>query len=446
MTSPAAQIPCVAPGLRRNANWRRLWLAQAVSLTGDSVFDITVMLWVAAVLARGKSWAPTAASGVLIAAAGPVLAIGPLAGVWVDRWDKRRIMMTADASRAAVIASLLLVAGSGHGLPLTAELAVVYAVVAAESSLAQFFNPSRLALIGMIVAPADRPRASGQLRATASTASVIGPPAAAPMLFALGMRWAIVINVVSFMLSFAAIRSVRLPATSQQLSDRAGFRAEFAAGLRFFITCRTLVAMVVGVVICTLGTGALNALEIFFLRDNLHTTARWLGIFSAVIGTGAIAGALLGGWAGSRIGASRVFWLGMVTGGVLLLLYSRLAELAPALVVLAAIGCTFGAINAAAPPIFLAVIPPNMTGRVMSVFNLLQQVANISSLAIAGFLAGTVLQRFHPKVFGITFGPIDTIFATSALLITIAGLAMIRPVSALAESNASSSHWNRVRE
>jgi hypothetical protein len=55
-----------------------------------------------------------------------------------------------------------------------------------------------------------------------------------------------------------------------------------------------------------------------------------------------------------------------------------------------------------------------MMGRVMSVFNPLQQVANIGSLAAAGFLAGTVLHGFHANVGGITFGPIDTIFAASA--------------------------------
>src|SRR5579859_5648709 len=107
----------VEPGLRRNANWRRLWLGQAVSLTGDSVFDITIMLWVAVVLARGRPWAPAAASGVLIAAAVPIVVVGPIAGVWIDRWDKRRTMLASDACRAGVIASLLVVSGAGYTLP-----------------------------------------------------------------------------------------------------------------------------------------------------------------------------------------------------------------------------------------------------------------------------------------------------------------------------------------
>ncbi len=438
MSSLAPADPAELPGLRRNANWHRLWLAQAISLTGDSVFDITVMLWVAVVLAGNRPWAPAAASGVLIAAAVPVLAVGPVAGVWIDRWDKRRIMMTADASRAAAIAALLLVTIPGRGLPVPLSLTAAYVVVAAESAFAQFFNPARLALLGLVVAPSDRPRAGGRLQATAGAAAIIGPPIAAPMLFAAGIRWATVIDAASFALSFAAISSIRLTARPREPGRRAGFRREFAAGLRFFVTSPTLVAMSTGVMICTLGTGALNALEVFFIRDNLHAAASWLGTFAAVIGAGAIAGALAGGWAGSRIGPGRIFWIGMVTGGMLLLAYSRLTQITPALAILAAAGFMFGAINAAAPPLLLALIPQDMMGRAMSVFNPLQQVAGITSLATAGLLAGTVLRGYSADIAGITLGPISTIFGASALLITAAGLAMIRPLSSLATRPAKS--------
>jgi MFS family permease len=433
MASGAIAGQALAPepvqGLRRNRSWHRLWLAQAVSLTGDSVFDITIMLWVATVLAKDQPWAPAAASGVLIAAAVPVLVVGPLAGVWVDRWDRRRIMLTADAGRAVLIASLLVVPALGHRLPLAAELAAVYAVVAAESAFAQFFNPSRLAVLGLIVAPVDRPHASGMLQATSSTAFIIGPPLAAPVLFALGVPWALVIDALSFVISFAAIRSLRPPVTGERPAPRSGFRTEFRTGLRFFATSRVLVALSAGVVICTLGTGALNALEVFFLRDNLHTSASWLGTLYAAIGIGSVAGALAGGWAGRRIGPARVFWLAMVLGGVLLLAYSRLTQFPAALAVGSLVGLMFGALNAAAPPLFLAAIPQSLMGRVMSVFNPLQQVANIISIAVAGLLAGTVLRGLHQGVAGAEFGPVDTIFAVSAVFIIVGGLVMIGPLS-----------------
>jgi MFS family permease len=312
--APAPQA--AATGLRRNRDWHRLWLAQAVSLTGDSVFDITVMLWVATVIAKGRPWAPAAASGVLIAAAVPVLVAGPVAGVWIDRWARRRIILTADACRAVLIASLLLVPGLGHRLPPGGELAAIYLAVAAESGFAQFFNPSRLALLGLIVAPADRPQASGMLQATSSTASIIGPPLAAPLLFTLGVQWALLINAVSFVR-----RLGRAP-------DRPGISVLARDGARRTAAARLL---------------------------SRHRPPR--------------------GARGREPGRPDV-----------------------------------RALNAAAPPLLLAAIPQHLTGRVMSVFNPLQQVANIISMAVAGFLAGTVLRGMHLVVAGVAFGPINTIW------------------------------------
>jgi MFS family permease len=78
------------------------------------------------------------------------------------------------------------------------------------------------------------------------------------------------------------------------------------------------------------------------------------------------------------------------------------------------VGVAFGALNAAAPPLLLASIPQRLIGRVMSVFNPIQQMANIASMATAGALAAAV--------------PVRTIFAVSALLIIAAGLALIVPL------------------
>ncbi len=415
-----------APGLRHNRNWHRLWLAQAVSLTGDNVFDVTVLLWVATVIAKGHPWAPVAVSGVLVAEAVPVLVVGPLAGVWVDRWNRRQIMMVADACRAALIASLLMVPALGHRVSAAGQLAAIYGIVAAESCCAQFFNPSCLAVLGVIVHPTDRAQTSGMLQATSSTAAIIGPPLAAPLLFALGVQWALIIDAASFVISFVAIRSVQLPAAEhKEILPRLGFLAEFSAGVRFFMGSRVLVALCGGVVIATLGTGALNTLQVFFLTDNLHAAASWLGILFAAAGAGAVVGALLGGWATARVGPARVFWLAMVLGGFLLLVYSCLTWFPAATATVAMAGLMFGAINAAAPPMFLATIPQQLIGRVMSVFNPLQQLANIVSMAAAGFLAGTLLRNIHIDLAGVTFGPINTIFAFSALLIITAGLVLI---------------------
>lgn len=421
--------PGIIPALRANRNWRRLWLGQAVSLIGDYVFWTTMLLFVATVIAKGKPWAPAAASGVLIAEAVPVLVIGPVAGVFVDRWDRRRIMLTADACRLGLIAALLILPAMGNRVTPAAELAIVYVVVAAESTFAQFFNPSRLALLGLVVAADDLPSASGRLQATSSFAGVIGPPLAAPLLFAFGVQWALLINAASFAVSFLAVRAIRLPDPgSRRAQATASFGADFREGIRFFTRSKVLVALCAGIVIATLGTGALNALEVFFLTGDLHTAAKWLGILFAGFDAGAIAGALLVGRVVRRIGAARVFSLGLILCGSFLVAFSRTTAFPAAVAAGALVGLVISAINSAAPPMFLAHIPQDLIGRVMAVFSPLQQLANILSMAAAGFLASTVLRGMHVVIGGVTFGPVDTIIGVSGLLIVAAGLAVIVPL------------------
>lgn len=418
-----------ASGLRANRNWLRLWLGQAVSITGDYIFYVTVTLWIATVIARGQSWAPAAVGGALIAAAIPALVVGPLAGVYVDRWNRRRTMMTADAARALLIAALLALPLAGRHLPATVQIGILYAVLAAASCFTQFFSPSRMAIIGAVVDPADLPRAaSGLLQATGSFASIIGPPIAAPLLFVVGVQWALIVNAASFAVSFLMLQ--RMHVTEPGKADRtaqASFFEEFRAGVRFFRGSPVLITLTVGVVIATLGTGALNALMVF-LPHNLHVAAKWLGTLLAGLGLGAIAGALLTGQVARRMPSARIFWLGLVLTGIALVGFSRTTLLLAAICVIALLGVIVGLVNSVIMPLMLEATPQHLLGRVNAVINPVQELASILSMAAAGFLASTVLRGMHEVIAGVTFGPYDTIFAVSGLLFVVAGFASIIPM------------------
>lgn len=414
-------------GLRSNRDWRLLWSGQAISLLGDSAFYITILLWVSTLIAKGEPWAPAAASGVLIAEAVPVLVIGPAAGVFVDRWDRRLTMMTSDACRALLSLSLLLLPALGHHLGRPAQLAAVYAVLALSSALAQFFNPSRLALVGQVVEPKDRSKATGHLQAATSLAFVVGPVIAAPALFTLGVQWALIGNAASYLVSFLSIRAIRVSRTNtrRESATRTGFIEELRAGARFFTRERTLVVLCLGGVIAALGTGAVNTLAVFFVTDDLHAAASLLGILFAGISIGAIAGALLAHRFAGRFGLSRVFGLGLLLSGIGLLGFSRTTVLWLATLVIAFVGFTYGVVQAAIPALTLAAAPQEVLGRVMAIFTPAMQLSSIISTALAGLLASTVLHRMHVVIAGQVFGPIDTIFACSALLMAAAGIASI---------------------
>jgi MFS family permease len=415
--------------LRQNRNWRLLWAGQAVSMIGDMVFYTTVMLWIATVIAKGEPWAPAAASGALMATAVPVLLLGPFAGVWVDRWDRRRTMLTADAARFALIACLLVVPLLGHHIPVAAQLAILYAVLVAASCFAQFFDPSRLAILGAIVPEADRAQASGQLSAAFSMSLIAGPPIAAPLLFGLGVQWALVVNAASFGVSFLCVRAIRVAAEAiAEPGPRASFAAEFRAGLRFFMSNKLLVALGIGLMVATLGDGTVNSLAVFFVQHNLHVAAKWLGTVIGAAGAGAIVGALSTGVLARRVRPPQIFWIALVCFGIALVGFARTQILPAAIGVAVVIGFSAGLLNAASSPIILSVTPSRLLGRVNAVIGPVNQLASIVSMALVGFLASTVLRGFHQVIAGLTFGPYDTIFTVAGLLFTIAGLALIRPM------------------
>jgi MFS family permease len=429
-----------SPGstLRHNRNWRLLWLGQSVSATGDMVFTMTVLLWIATIIAKGQPWAPAAASGALIATAAPVLVVGPLAGVFVDRWNRRHTMLVADAARGALIASLLVLPVLRHSLPVIAQLGILYAVLAICSAFAEFFNPSRLALLGAIVPPEHQASASAQLSAAFSTAQVIGPPIAAPLLITFGVQWALILNAASFAFSFICIRAISTTeTTANNASRRASFAAEFRAGIRFFAASKVLVTLAAGIVIAMLGLGAVNSLAVFFIPHNLHVAASWLGTISGTIGAGAILGSLLAGAIARRIKPAELFWLGLIVDGLALIGFSRTTALPAALAVAGLLGLATGALNGAYSPLILGATPAHLLGRVSAVLSPLQQLASIVSLVLAGVLASTVLRGMHAVVAGIAFGPYDTVFAIAGLLFVIAGVASIAPLRTAVQSQVT---------
>ena len=113
-----------------NRDFAKLWYGQAVSSAGDFVFTTTLTLWIAVKLGAGQSWAPAAIGGLLIAATAAIVVVGPVAGVLVDRWDRRRTMLRTEAVRAILAGFLALISlVPQHDLPIGAWLVLVYVVV-----------------------------------------------------------------------------------------------------------------------------------------------------------------------------------------------------------------------------------------------------------------------------------------------------------------------------
>ena len=414
-----------------NRNFAILWSGQALSILGNTVFATTLVVWIATQLARGQPWAPLAVSGVVLAAAIPALVIGAFAGVFVDRMEKRRLMLAMDGRRALIVGALILATGviplpfvpNGH-LPLSWTLGAIYAIVFLVNAADQFFSSAMLALIGDLVPEEEQPKAMGLRQAAVSFASIVGAALAAPLFTAFGAQWALLIDALSFVVSFMTIAAIRSPqsATSVAPGERANFAHEWREGLRFFVHNRVLMTLLGAMSVAVTGAIALETLNVFFTIDTLHAPISLYGFLGAAFGVGAIVGATLAGFFAERLGVGRTFWLCLLLAGVVVVVLSRVTTFGVALALFTLIGLFITGVNVAVGPLLLRATPRALFGRVNSVIGPAMSASILIGTALAGYLDGETLRGLHVAVAGTTFGPADTIYAGAGLLFIASAL------------------------
>jgi MFS family permease len=399
--------------------YAKLWLAGAVSWIGDYVFDVTVVLWIATAVAPDKPWA---VSGVLAAVVIPTLLVGPLAGVFVDRWDNRRTMLVSDALRMVLIGGLAIMPVLPDGaLSVGAQLTVIYAVVAVSTAISQFFTPARYTVVADVVEPVDQARASGIGQATMAMAGILGPPLAAPLLFGVGVAWALLANAVSFGLSFVVLLFVRVPGRVRPAQHQ-GVWLELRAGMRAIGASRVLVAIVVSAMVANFGAYLLNNLNIFFLTHNLGAAPGWYGYMGTAFGIGAVIGAAVAGGIGQRLGLGRTYWIALIMAGVLIAAYSRSTTFIVGLILMLCVALPVAAISTMVAPIIIRSVPRDTLGRVFALLQPAVQIMSVLAIGTAGWLSSSLLKGLDATVAGVRFTTYDSIILFAGVLIAGCGV------------------------
>jgi MFS family permease len=347
-------------------------------------------------------------------------------------------MMRTEAVRAAMVVGLTgLSFVPVRDLPVGLWLAAVYLVVFILNAAGQFFNPARFATTGDVVhGEEDRTRAVGLAEATTSAAGIVGPPIAAVLLVTVGFQWALAVNAASYVVSYLAIRCLRLAPGSRSPAPAeggsSGLYAEFSAGLRLFARNRFLVTLLTVTMICQCGTGAIGALNVFFVTRDLHASSGLFGIAETAMGVGFIIGALAAGRMVRWIGARALTWSGLLATGVLAAGYALQRSFPAGLIMLAIYAIPIAMLNTAVAPLLLDTAPREYLGRVMAVFMPVNQLASMLSVVISGWLISTVLRSFRASFAGITLNSVSLIFIVAGGLIFASG---VRAFAALPGTN-----------
>ena len=207
-----------ASSLLRRRDFRRTYAAVAVSELGDA-FQYIGLMWFALV-----AGGPLGVIAVRLADSVPALLFGFHGGVVADRWDRRRLMISADLVRGLVLVPVAIAGLSGH-LPLAVLVGAAFVLTAAAS----YFDPAYGGLLPELVDRRNVQQANGLVRATADSLSVGGWAIAGLLLAFMPISWFFALNAASFFASAALLVGVRSRGRVEPGTERPRIREGFTA-------------------------------------------------------------------------------------------------------------------------------------------------------------------------------------------------------------------------
>jgi MFS family permease len=395
-----------ATALLRRRDFRRTYAAVAVSELGDA-FQYIALMWFALVAAG-----PLGVIAVRLADSIPALLFGFHGGVVADRWDRRRVMISADLVRGAVLVPVAIAGLSGH-LPLAVLVAAAFVLTAAAS----YFDPAYGGLLPELVDRRNVQQANGVVRATADALSVGGWAVAGLLLAFMPISWFFALNAASFFVSAVLLAGVRVRGRVRG-AEQPRIREGFAALRPRPMLAGAVVVLAVAVTLSS-GTWIVGVPEL--VRSTLD---RGAGSFSLVAAAYAL-GSICAGVALARYPVRRKAQASMLAWLIYLPAYGLFAVAGSLGVALAAgLACGVGQgsawvlINSAAQE----EIPDRYLGRVTGLISLVHRGAHASGLLIVS------------PLFAVT--PPEDVFAVAAVLIPLTGLAGLALSARAAEARA----------
>jgi MFS family permease len=362
--------------LRRHRNYRLFFTGQLISVAGTWMQNIA-LAWVVIQL----SSSPLAVGALAFCRFLPFFLLSLVAGVFVDRLDTRRLLITTQA--AAMLVSVVLAVVTLSGL---ATLPVVYALAALGGLILVFDSPGRQTLTFQMVGPSELPNAVALNSGLFNASRVVGPALAGVTIAVAGVGLCFVVNAVSFLAVLVALKEMRVEeltpvAKSRDTRMLAGIREGLAWSARSPIA---LTVLVVVTIVSTVGFN-FNVLVPLLASQTLEVSAWMFGVLSASFGLGALAGALA--TATLRSASPRTFAGGAVGFSVAMLALAPVHTVGIALVLLFALGLCFSLFTASANALVQLASPDHLRGRVVSLY--LFAFAGLAPIGglVAGWLA-----------------------------------------------------------
>ncbi len=394
----------MAGSLWRHRDFMLLWVGQSVSRLGDQFTGLAIPIIAVYILdAHPAEMGLLATAGTL-----PFLLFGLLAGVWVDRWRRRPVLIAGDLMRGVLLG---LVAALGIVGLLTMEHLYILAFVV--GILTVFFDIAYQAYLPALVDRAQLVEGNGKLETTSSLAAVGGPALAGVVIEFLTAPFAMVFDAASFFFSSATLSAIRKPEPVPDPKGRRSLLAEIHEGLGLVFREPRL-RSIAG---CTATANffsaiVFNTLLVLYLKDGLGFEKLLIGFLFAAGGAGGVAGALLSPRVTTRLGVGRaIVYSAMFSGFAGLPIPLVAGPFAFPALLLVFFATTFGALvyNINQVSFRQALVPLRLQGRLNATMRTIVW-GTLPLGGIAGGILGSVLGLREAILVGVAGGAFAFLF------------------------------------
>jgi MFS transporter, DHA3 family, macrolide efflux protein len=390
-------------------DFRWLWTAQAISQIGEGLNKVALLYLVYHLT---QSTLKMTVIGVLETL--PPLIVGPLLGVYVDRFPKRRIMMAVDGSRAglALIIPFLYAADA-------LNLIALYVVVFIMALVGTVFGPALSATVPLIVERSQFTAANALVGMTAMMGMLVGPAMSGLGIATVGIQVVLYVSSGTFLLSVLSLSRLRLKGRESQTSQRRSghtFSNELKEGLRYvFLKRRTIAGIVLTALCYSLASSAFVFLLPVLADKVLHVGAMMLGWLWSAYGAGMVLISIVLAVSKQRVASIRVLFItgAMLIGGAASFILSVTATPLFSMALVAIIGAGLAAFTPIVWGLLQEMTPEALRGRIFAIFN----TAAMSASMIGMVLFGWVTDRVGPQTSLFGMGVILWVTATASLLL-----------------------------
>lgn len=365
----------------RQRNFAFLWVAGLISSVGTWALYTALPYYV-----YEQTGSALAAGGMVIAQTIPRILLSSVAGVCVDRWDRKRTLIAADVIRAGLL--LLIFAVHSHDL-----LWVIYLVAFCEAAVSQFFGPAREAMVPHLVDEQALTAANAMDAANGPLIRLLAPAFGGALLALLGVTGLVLADTGSYLVSAALILAVSLPprradrsaAPRRSANSLLGSAwADWRSGVREVAAEPILLSVLIVNGVVLVGYGMITVILVLFARDVLHGNALVFGWLVTAQGIGGLVGAAGTNWLERWLSPTRVINVGLVTTGVLYLLVANVPHMAVDIALIAVTGLPITSYWVSVRTLLQKRTPDAHRGRVFGLSEMINSIATLAGVGVAG--------------------------------------------------------------